>query len=182
MLSKTSAATRANVNGTVFCARSDNDTGNNPHNPMYGINKAGANGDLVALVGSEPSDSGGNSMSPMAWIDPAVRPDQGRSRQRRHGPGRHGQARRRCLNQTQAGQVATAAEQISAIKLAKVAEDPNLEELIHCGYVQTADLISRFGNPDAREPGARHRHRRHGGLDLHGRRVQPDAASARPPR
>ena len=74
MLSKTSAATRANVNGTIFCARSDNDTGNNPHNPMYGINKAGANGDLVALVGSNPSDSGGNSASPMAWIDPAVRP------------------------------------------------------------------------------------------------------------
>src|SRR5215471_17242604 len=38
MQSKTSTTTRANVNGTIFVARSDNDTGNNPHNPMYGIN------------------------------------------------------------------------------------------------------------------------------------------------
>jgi hypothetical protein len=56
------------------------------------------------------------------------------------------------LNQTQAGQVATASEQISALKLAKIAEDPNLEELVHCAYVQTADLISRFGNPDVVNP------------------------------
>jgi hypothetical protein len=56
------------------------------------------------------------------------------------------------LSQTQAGDVAHAAEQISALKLAKLAEDPNLEELIHCGYVQTTDLISRFGNPDVVNP------------------------------
>jgi hypothetical protein len=151
MISKTSAATRANVNGTIFCARSDNDTGNNPHNPMYGINKAGANGDLVALVGSNPSDSGGNSASPMAWIDPSVRPTKVDRPSDATGLVDTGKLVS-LLNQTQAGQVATAAEQISAIKLAKVAEDPNLEELIHCGYVQTADLISRFGNPDAVNP------------------------------
>src|SRR5687768_10642912 len=44
ILSKTSATTRANTNGAIICARSENDTGNNPHNPMYGINKAGADG------------------------------------------------------------------------------------------------------------------------------------------
>ena len=64
ILSKTSAATRANTNGAVFCARSENDTGNNPHNPMYGINKAGADGALVTLIGTETSDSGGNSIAP----------------------------------------------------------------------------------------------------------------------
>ena len=32
------------VNGAVIPARSDNDTGNNPHNPMYGIARAGAGG------------------------------------------------------------------------------------------------------------------------------------------
>src|SRR5262245_50026804 len=63
ILSKTSATTRANVNGVVVCARSENDTGNNPHNPMYGINKAGADGNLVTLIGTEPSDSGGNSQA-----------------------------------------------------------------------------------------------------------------------
>ena len=59
ILDKTSAATRANVNGFVICARSSNDTDNNPHNPMYRINKAGADGSLVTLVGTESSRSGG---------------------------------------------------------------------------------------------------------------------------
>ena len=44
ILERTSPATRANINGAVIPARSENDTGNNPHNPMYGIARAGANG------------------------------------------------------------------------------------------------------------------------------------------
>jgi len=39
MLSRMSIATRANVNGVVIPARSENDTSNNPHNPLYGIQK-----------------------------------------------------------------------------------------------------------------------------------------------
>src|SRR6516165_11929663 len=34
-------ATAAGVNGAVICAMSQNDTQNNPHNPMYGIAMAG---------------------------------------------------------------------------------------------------------------------------------------------
>ena len=71
---KLSIDARLNINGCVLCARSENDTGNNPHNPMYGINRAGANGDLVTLIGTEPSESGGNSVAPMAMIDPQSRP------------------------------------------------------------------------------------------------------------
>jgi hypothetical protein len=74
MLEKTSATTRAGVNGAVIAARSENDTGNNPHNPMYGIAKYGAKGDLLTLIGSQNSDSGGNSMAPAMMIDPANRP------------------------------------------------------------------------------------------------------------
>src|SRR5262249_48765168 len=74
MLEKTSAATRAGVNGAVIAARSENDTGNNPHNPMYGIAKAGARGELLTLIGSQNSDSGGNSMAPAMLMDPANRP------------------------------------------------------------------------------------------------------------
>ena len=74
ILSKVSETTRANINGSVIAARSENDTGNNPHNPMYAINKAGANGNLVALVGSRSSDSGANSMAPANMIDLSVRP------------------------------------------------------------------------------------------------------------
>src|SRR5690242_12752128 len=38
------AATAAGVNGAVICAMSQNDTQNNPHNPMYGIAMAGRKG------------------------------------------------------------------------------------------------------------------------------------------
>src|SRR6185295_5796517 len=70
----TQATTRANTNGFGIAARSENDTGNNPHNPMYGINKVGADGQLLTLIGSQNSDSGGNSMAPLSMIDPAARP------------------------------------------------------------------------------------------------------------
>jgi hypothetical protein len=151
MVSKTSVAARAKTNGTIFAARSDNDTGNNPHNPMYGINKAGASGDLVALVGTDPSDSGGNSAAPANMMDPTVRPTKVDSAKDATGLVDTGNLVS-VLNQTQAGQVAKAAEDISALKLAKIAEDPNLEELVHCSYVQTTDLITRFGNPDVVNP------------------------------
>lgn len=62
------------VNGAVIPARSGNDTGNNPHNPMYGIARAGADGSVVTLIGSRSSDSGGNSMAPAELIDPTIRP------------------------------------------------------------------------------------------------------------
>jgi hypothetical protein len=84
MLSKaTTAATAANTNGVVFCALSQNDTGNNPHNPLYGIAKAGiaaakaraiAFGSVLATVGTQNSVSGGNSMAPANEVDATLQP------------------------------------------------------------------------------------------------------------
>jgi hypothetical protein len=75
ILSKaTTPATAAGTNGAVFCAMSQNDTQSNPHNPMYGIAKAGAQGLLLTLIGTESSVSGGNSMAPMMLIDPSLQP------------------------------------------------------------------------------------------------------------
>ena len=93
MLEKTSATTRASVNGAMIAARSENDTGNNPHNPMYGIAKAGARGELLTLIGSQNSDSGGNSMAPAMLMDPANRPTKIDRASRRERPGRHRRAR-----------------------------------------------------------------------------------------
>ncbi len=62
------------TNGAVLPARSENDTGNNPHNPMYALHHAGARGSLVNLIGSQSSDSGGNSMAPAMLIDLSARP------------------------------------------------------------------------------------------------------------
>ena len=70
-----------NVDGAVIPARSDNDTGNNEHNPMYGIYQAGLRGGVLQLIGSNASISGGNSMAypgpdpiTQLWIDPEIRP------------------------------------------------------------------------------------------------------------
>lgn len=68
---------RLNVDGIVIPARSQNDTGNNEHNPMYAIYAAGARGTQVDLIGSRNSDSGANSMAPanfMAFVGADVRP------------------------------------------------------------------------------------------------------------
>jgi hypothetical protein len=70
----TTPATAAGTNGAVFCAMSQNDTQQNPHNPMYAIAMAGAKGLLLTLVGTDSSVSGGNSMAPMMYINPALQP------------------------------------------------------------------------------------------------------------
>ncbi|MGO9513358.1 MAG: hypothetical protein ACLP2F_06910 [Steroidobacteraceae bacterium] len=63
-----------NTTGTVIPALSQNDTSDNPHNPMYGIWQAGARGALLDLIGSDSSVSGGNSMSPPDMINIAAQP------------------------------------------------------------------------------------------------------------
>ncbi|HTD10841.1 MAG TPA: hypothetical protein VK676_02120 [Steroidobacteraceae bacterium] len=75
ILSKaTTPATTAGTNGAVIPAMSQNDTQSNTINPMYGIAKAGAQGLLLTLAGSESSVSGGNSMALMYTINPALQP------------------------------------------------------------------------------------------------------------
>lgn len=75
ILSKaTTPVTAMGTNGAVICALSQNDTGNNPHNPMYGIAMAGAKGKLLTLIGNQSTVSGGNSAAPTALIAPALQP------------------------------------------------------------------------------------------------------------
>ena len=129
MLDKTSAATRANTNGVVIPARSENDTGNNPHNPIYGIARAGANGEFVATIGSENSESGGNSRAPDSQIIAEFRPTKV-SRQSEAiglvgGGGDDGFPR---------GRVAEASAILSALKFGKVNEQQATEALLQCGY------------------------------------------------
>src|SRR5499427_6446853 len=74
IMSMITPATAAGTNGAVICAMSQNDTQSNPHNPMYGIAMAGRKGQLLQLIGTESSVSGGNSMAPMELIVPALQP------------------------------------------------------------------------------------------------------------
>jgi hypothetical protein len=138
------------INGAVIPARSDNDTGNNPHNPMYGINRAGADGELLTLIGSQSSMSGGNSMAPDGMINPAVRPTKIDRTSDATGLVDTGQLVG-LLDQSDAVAVMESIQRISDMKLGRVntlvTADEVLKDLVSCGYVKAADLADRYGNP-----------------------------------
>ena len=162
MLEKTSAATRAGVNGAVIAARSENDTGNNPHNPMYGIARAGARGELLTLIGSQNSDSGGNSMAPAMLMDPSNRPtkiDRASDASGLVDTGALGTLFTNPNGTPDTASTVAVMEQMARIseqKLLKVdpsiADGARLETQVKCGYVKTADTVDRFGNPAAINP------------------------------
>ena len=151
ILEKTSVATRANINGAVIPARSDNDTGNNPHNPMYGINKAGADGSLLTLIGSRNSDSGGNSMSPATMIDPSVRPTKVDRASDVTGLVDTGKLVG-LLSKQEAVAVLESMARISDKKMPAISSDTSIQDLVRCGYVKSADLVDRFGGDGALDP------------------------------
>lgn len=152
---KINATTATKTNGAVIAARSENDTGNNPHNPMYGINKAGANGSLLALIGSRNSDSGGNSMSPASMINLEVRPTKVDNPSDATGLVDVGDLVS-LMSQEDTVAVMESTYRISDKKLNHVTpgttRDAALKEMLRCGYVKSADLAARFGDPSAIDP------------------------------
>ncbi len=70
----TTPATAAGTTGAVICGMTQNDTGQNPHNPMYGLAMIGSRGTLLNLVGNQSSVSGGNSASVPYMINPLFQP------------------------------------------------------------------------------------------------------------
>jgi hypothetical protein len=162
---KVSPATAASTNGAVIAARSENDSGNNPHNPMYGIYRAGADGSLATLIGSRASDSGGNSMAPASMIDLSVRPVKVDRASDVTGLVDTGQlANLLSLDDTVA--VMEAIQRISHRKMqlvdpmqpwadpkkAPLTRNEVVRELVDCGYVKAADVVDRFGDPSSLNP------------------------------
>jgi len=146
MLNKTSATTRANTNGCVIPARSENDTSNNPHNPTYGIARAGANGEFVATIGSRNSESGGNSVAPPSMITADLRPTKVSTPAEAiglagGGGGGFPDAR-----------VAEAAAVISALKLGRITEQQATEDLVQCGFDKTRAALSTLITPQDLDP------------------------------
>ncbi|MEL7538336.1 MAG: hypothetical protein AAFX44_13800 [Pseudomonadota bacterium] len=149
LLDKTSAGTRANVNGAVIPARSENDTSNNPHNPIYGIARAGANGQFVATIGSRNSESGGRSRAPDAMIQADLRPTKvSNSREA------IGLAGGNVDDGFPNGRVSQAASVISALKLGKIDEMQATEELIQCGFDKSAQTFNTVIGADDLNPEA----------------------------
>ncbi len=156
-----------NVNGAIIPARSDNDTGNNPHNPMYAIQRIGQayndamNGDaprfgeLLSLIGSRNSESGGNSIAPPLLVNPALRPTKIDRPSDVTGLVDTGKLVG-LLSQDDAVSVMEAMARISALKLDRIStntsDDAAIKELVRCGYVKSADLAERFGDPSELNP------------------------------
>lgn len=155
ILEKVSPQTAANINGAVIPNRSDNDTGNNPHNPMYAIAAAGANGSLMPLIGSRNTDSGGNSMAPSRFIDLSMRPTKIDRPTDVTGLVDVGDLFD-LLSQQDAVAVMESIQRISAQKMSQinsqVTRDDVIKDMINCGYVKSADLADRFGNPATLDP------------------------------
>ncbi len=149
------AGTRGpNINGCVIPARSDNDTGNNPHNPMYGIAAAGAAGGVVTLVGSRNSDSGGNSMSPAMMINSEVRPTKVDRPSDVTGMVDTGNLTGILSDPADVVAVMESVARISNSKLGwantglagtiNTGADKVVKDLMRCGYLKAADIADRF--------------------------------------
>jgi hypothetical protein len=155
----------ANVNGAIIPARSENDTGNNPHNPLYAIQRAGADGSIVTLCGSRNSESGGNSMAPMAMLNPEFRPTKIDRPSDVTGLVDTGELLN-LLNQNDAVAVMESIYRLTDQKMGRVStglnfpdpaqapitRDQVVEDLVKCGYLSAADVADRFGSPAQLDP------------------------------
>ena len=166
----TTAATAAGTNGAVFCAMSQNDTQTNPHNPMYGIAMAGAQGLLLTLAGTESSVSGGNSMAPMSipGINPALQPTTISQPSDAVSLVNTGGAVADPLSvavlesqvrisggngQYVAGNPASISGALSGDTILPVTgDDASLKNQVRCAYVKSANTTATFGDPSALDP------------------------------
>lgn len=140
------------VDGAVIAARSDNDTGNNTHNPLYGIAAAGAAGGVVSLIGSRNSESGGNSMAPPGLINPELRPTKVDRPSDVTGMVDVGDLTAVLSSPEDVTAVMESMTRISHKKMKLGDVSPNIEptrdevikDLVRCGYLKAADIAERF--------------------------------------
>ena len=146
-----------NVDGILIPARSGNDTNTNPHNPMYGIAKAGAVGKVVTLIGSRNTDSGGNSIAPAMLMDPELRPTKVDRPSDVTGMVDTG-SQNPVLANDDVVRVMESMTRISDQKLNQPSVDtglPNdqaIKDLVRCGYVGAANIAEQFGGAGSIDP------------------------------
>ncbi len=147
------AATRQKVDGGIFCTSSSDDTGNNPHNPMYWLSKAGAAGELTQLAGSRNTETGGRSTAPPQSIDPALQPviiSRPEDALSLVSVGKLHEI----FNQSQAQKIMKSIERLSESKLQRLSNmslPSQIKTLVQCGYIQSNDLINKY-NADVLDP------------------------------
>ncbi len=146
ILETTTPETRANVEGAVFCTSSSDDTGNNPLNPMYWLNAAGAKGELTSLLGSRNSESGGRSRIPASSANPAARPVLINRPDDALNLVKLGKLAN-IVGADKAQKVLKSIESMSAQQLARFSNKDlpgQIKDLIRCGYINSADMINKF--------------------------------------
>jgi hypothetical protein len=159
---RASAAAMAGTTGTIIPALSQNDTNTNPHNPMYGIYQYGARGGLLDLIGSQSSQSGGNSMAPPTMVIPSAMPTKISSSQDSKGLVSTGQLSTLLPNATDVTNVLESMKRISDAKYATVQAYPANATLNSaaigpagiqaCGYTKAAYIVDKYNSPSAVNP------------------------------
>jgi hypothetical protein len=156
IIERTSVATQAFTSGAVIPALSNNDTNTNPHNPMYGIAQVGARGDLLTLIGTDATQSGGNSMAPLSMVNPALTPTVVRQASDVTGLVNTGVLGTMFSNPADAVSVLESMSRISGQKLANVSTllpaDTSVKAAANCNYVKSAYLAENYSNPAALNP------------------------------
>jgi hypothetical protein len=159
---RASAAAMAGTTGTIIPAMSNNDTNTNPHNPMYGIYQAGARGGLLDLIGSNSSQSGGNSMSPPTMVIASAMPTKISSAQDSKGLVSTGQLSTLLPNSSDVTNVLESMKRVSDAKYQAVtayAGNPALNSaalgaagIEACGYTKSAYIVDKYNSPSAVNP------------------------------
>src|SRR5882724_6471101 len=160
---RASAATMAGTTGTIIPALSQNDTNTNPHNPMYGIYQYGARGGLLNLIGSQSSQSGGNSMSPPTMVIAAAQPTKVSSSQDSSGLVSTGQLSTLLPNAADVTNVLESMKRISDAKYSRVTAYSNSvpngsalnaaalgpNGIQACGYTKAAYTVDTYSSPSS---------------------------------
>jgi hypothetical protein len=154
------ASAMTNTSGTVIPALSQNDTNTNPHNPMYAIYQYGARGGLLNLIGTQSSQSGGNSMAPPTMVIPSAMPTVVDSPQDTQGLVSTGQLSTLFPNSADVTNVLESMKRISDAKYsAGITAYPNNATLnaaalgttgvAACGYTKAAYTVDKYNSPSA---------------------------------
>jgi hypothetical protein len=158
---RASAKAMAGTTGTIIPALSQNDTNTNPHNPMYGIYQFGARGGLLNLIGSDSSQSGGNSMAPPTMVIAAAQPTKVSSSQDSKGLVSTGQLSSLLPNSQDVTNVLSSMKRISDAKYAQVPAytDTTLnaaalgpQGIQACSFTKAAYIVDRYNLPSAVNP------------------------------
>src|SRR5690606_11137178 len=137
-------------------------------NPLYGIQRAGAGGSIVTLCGTQNTESGGDSLSPMGVINPEFRPTKITRPSHVTGLVITGQLLALLdhddaaavlesmyrISEQKIGRVKTGLADVTDPLKAPLSREAVIRDLIRCGYLKAADVADRFGNPQQLNPAA----------------------------